>query len=395
MKKGLSRLLGFALSITLATVGAAAYAADADASEISPGMDFVGDAISLSLDKAVERMTTTGPGFESAALAKEAFEAQAKGQEDLWSSWRGVSRSISPGDLTPDPTKSLNAKVVRMTRPYLISQAAIQYEIDLNTLVYDTTQIYHQALQAEEALRIARENLQTQQDILSNTNKKFELGVVSKMEVLSAESAVQDADVKVGAAESALKAAKMSFNQKLYYPLMQDVKLTDPLARADAPTVELKAAIESALANRNELNQLQYALDKASLELADKNLVSRFSAEYLTAALAVKQAEKGLKDAKQLIELDIRVKYMGIQNLDREIASMEKNVSNAKEGYRLADLSYNAGMNTLVDVQNAQLASYQTQLGLSAKILEYNLAVSDLSLAMGYGRSAASAGQQR
>jgi hypothetical protein len=38
-----------------------------------------------------------------------------------------------------------------------------------------------------------------------------------------------------------------------------------------------------------------------------------------------------------------------------------------------------------VDVQNIQLASYQAQLGLAAKTLEYNLALSSFEIATGYG----------
>jgi outer membrane protein TolC len=244
-------------------------------------------------------------------------------------------------------------------------------------------------LQAQEALEIAEENLRIQNQILENTQKKFDLGMLPKMDVLSAESAVQDAVVKVDAAESGRKTAKMSFNITLDLPLMQEVVLTDTLHQADAPEIDLKASIAAALANRNELRQLAFVLDKEDIEIADLATKSRFGSEYLTAAMERKTAEKNLKDTKAYVELEIRTKYMSLQNLSEEIASIEKAVDNAKEGYRLADLSYNAGMNTLVDVQNVQLASYQAQLGLAAKILEYNLAVSDFAIAAGYGMGGA------
>jgi outer membrane protein TolC len=245
-------------------------------------------------------------------------------------------------------------------------------------------------LQAQEALAIAEENLRIQNEILENTRKKFDLGMVSKVDTLSAESAAQDAVVKVNAASSGLKSAKMSFNIRLDFPLMQEVALTDTLHRTDAPEIDLAASIAAALTNRNELRQLRFVLEKEELEIADLATASRYGSEYLTAALELKTAEKNLKDTKAYIELDIRAKYMNLQNLANEIASIEKAAENAKEGYRLAGLSYNAGMNTLVDVQNVQLASYQAQLGLAAKILEYNLAVSDFEIATGYGMGGAS-----
>ncbi|MDR1134604.1 MAG: TolC family protein [Clostridiales Family XIII bacterium] len=398
MKK---ELLSFVLACSL-VLGCAApvFAADAAADEgdnaaaaytIVPNMEFTGNTLTLSLEQAVKRMTTSGAGFESAVLKKEASDAQAKGQEELWMTFVNTSNAMSglPRGVLPvttiNPMKTLNAKIVKMTRPFLISQSAIQYEIDINILEHETTQVYYQVLQAEEALRIAEENLQNQKSILTNTEKKLEQGMVSKMDLLTAESSVQDAEVKVASAGSALKAVKMSFNQKMNLPLMQDVKLTGTLKMANAPSIVLKSAIEAALSTRNELNQLQYQLDKAQLELDDKTFVSRYSAEYLTAELAIKQVEKGLKDTKQLLELDVRSRYMNIQNVANEIAALNKTVSNAKEGYRLAELSYNAGMNTLVDVHSAQLASFQAQLGLAAKTLEYNLAINDFKMAIGYG----------
>jgi hypothetical protein len=391
----------------------AIFAADAETDAnagaedvIVPDMNFTGEPIALSLKDALKRITTAGPGYENAVLAKESLEAQAKGQEELWSQFRRASNELSAANayinsipigtperdalaaqtaMTINPMHTLNARLVKLARPHLEGQAVIGYEIDLNKLVYDTTKVYHSVLQAQEALVIAEENLRIQNEILANTRKKFDLGMVAKMDVLSSESAAQDAVVKVNAASSGLKSAKMSFNIQLDLPLMQDVSLTDALQMADAPEIDLKASIAAALTNRNELRQLQFVVEKEQLEITDLATVSRYGSEYLTAALELKTAEKSLKDTKAYIELEIRTKYENIQNLAEEIASIEKAAANAKEGYRLADLSYNAGMNTLVDVQNVQLASYQAQLGLAAKILEYNLAISDFEIATGYG----------
>jgi outer membrane protein TolC len=396
MKK---KMLIAVLTIAIALYGAPSiFAADAatpvntDATDaITPDMNFTGEPISLSLEDAIKRVTTTGPGYESAVLAKEAFEVQAKGQEETWAQFRSIANALSAADaptMTINPMHTLNARLVKTARPYLEEQAVIGYEIDINRLVYDTTKVYHSVLQAQEALAIAEENLRIQNQILENTREKFDLGMVSKMDVLSAESAVRDAVVKVNAATSGRKAAKMSFNIQLDLPLMQEVVLTDALQKTDAPEFDLKASVVAALANRNELRQLTFVLDKEDIEIADLAMASRYGSEYLTAAMEHKTAEKNLKDMKAYIELEIRTKYMSLQNLSDEIASIKKAVTNAKEGYRLADISYNAGMNTLVDVQNIQLASYQAQLGLAAKTLEYNLAISDFAIATGYGMGA-------
>jgi outer membrane protein TolC len=400
MKK---KLLGVALTfVMLLGCAPAIFAAEADpdpgaAQEgaeytIVPDMNFVGETVSLSLDGALERITTTGPGYENAVLAKEAFEAQAKGAEEAWAQFRSTANMLSEmgamASMTINPMNTLNARLVRIMRPYFEEQAVIGYEVDINKLVYNTTQVYHSVLQAKEALSIAEENKRILDEVLANTRKKFDLGMVSKMDVLSAESAAQNAVVNVNAMASALKITRMNFNMQLDFPLMQNVTLTDTLRKVDAPEAELKTLIESALTNRNELRQLQFLLDTKNLEIANLATASRYGSEYLTAALELKTAEKNIKAMTAGIELDIRMKYMNIQNLAEEIASIEKTVDNAKEGYRLANLSYDAGMNTLVDVQDIQLKSYQAQLLLAAKTLEYNMAVSGLEIATGYGMGA-------
>ena len=382
--------------ILIVTCQASIYAADyttssTAATAIVPGMDFIGTPVVLTLAEAVKQVTTAGPGYESAVLKRDTFEKQSLEQEELWSQWRSISNTLTAaGPLVPvdvtNPMKSLNARIVRISRPYLLTQAAIQYQMDINLLAYETTQSYYRVVQAEEGLKLAEDNLQNRRNILTNTNKKFELGVVSKMDVLTAESAVTEAEVQLSSADVALKSLKMSFNQKCNYPLMQRVTLTDKLTKNTQSSIYLVGCIESALEKRNELTQLQYVLNVAQLTIDDKIMVSHYSAEYMSALLDLRQAEKNLRDAKMLIEMDIRAKYLGIINAQKEIVALEKTVTNATEGYRLAALSYDAGMNTLVDVHSAQLASYQAQLGLSNKILEYNLALSDLSMAIGYGK---------
>jgi len=400
------RFLSYIISlVVIFSCWAPVYAADEAAlskpeTVISPSMDFIGVPITLTLAEAVKRITTEGPGYESAVLKKETFEKQALEQEETWNQFRQISNAIlaesakGGSTMQTNPMKSLNAKIVKMTRPYLLTQAAIQYQMDINNLAYETTQSYYRGIQAAEAERIAVENLKNVKNTLTNTNKKFELGVVSKLEVLQAESAVLEAEAQLGTAEVNYKTLRMAFNQKLGYPLMQNVVLTDKLTRTTQSSIYLKGCIESALEKRNELAQLQYVLDTAQLRLDDKVMVSRYRAEYLTALLDLREAEKRLNDTKTMIELDIRSRYLNIMNIQKEITSLEKKVSNALESYRLSELSYNAGMNTLTDVQSAQLGSYQAQLGLSNKILELNLAMNELSLVIGYGKPVADGGGQ-
>jgi outer membrane protein TolC len=287
---------------------------------------------------------------------------------------------------------SSDAKLIELARAYMTEQAEVGFEIAMNQLEYNTINTYYKLLLAQENLRISQENLQIQNDIMANTNKKFELGVASRMDTMSAQSGVEDARISARAAETALKNARMGLNLQLNFPIMQSVELTDQLIQSSAPAVSLAQAVKDAIANRNDLREAEFNLDSAELTLQGMAFNSNTTAKYLNAQLDVTRKTL-VRDSKiSGIEMEIRNKYMELQDLSAEIATAEQKVSDAKEGYRLAILAYDAGMRTLVEVQTAQLASFGAQLALSSKITDYDLTVFDFSYAMGYGLTQAAAG---
>jgi outer membrane protein TolC len=344
-------------------------------------MEFVGTPVNLSLSNAVARIKSTGPGVEMAALARDLNKTAALGQMEQWRDLRYVV-SVHSSD----------AKLVNLSREYMSEQADIGYEIAMNQLEYNTISTYYGLLLAQEGLRISKENLQVQNDILANTDKKFSLGVASKLDVLSAQSGVEDAQVTVQSAETQLKNARMGLNQQLNYPIMQQIVLTDSLRQTTAPAITLEDAIKSAIANRNDLREAEFQLESAKLTLDGLAFTSKVTARYMNAQLGVTKAQLARDMKVSGIEMEIRGKYMKLQDLAAEIAAAKQKVDNAAETYRLAGLSYDAGMRTLVEVQGAQLVSFNAQLALSSKITEYDLAVFDFEYATGYGLSQAAAG---
>jgi outer membrane protein TolC len=57
----------------------------------------------------------------------------------------------------------------------------------------------------------------------------------------------------------------------------------------------------------------------------------------------------------------------------------------AEEGYRLLKISYDAGMTTLAELQQAQSNVYKAGLGVSAAIADYDLAVYEFGYAQDVG----------
>ncbi|MDI9493351.1 MAG: TolC family protein [Bacillota bacterium] len=365
---------------------------------IVPDMNFTGDAIHLSLDEAIEIMQTKGSRAEAAALNKASDEAIAKGHkesaETISEYLRNLEQAIAYDKVTISEiaaaeaggaTKT-NEKIMKLRRDFAKEQVEANYQAELNEIEAMTIQVYYGVLQAEENLRVAKENLTNQKTIYDNTIKKYQQGTVAKVDTLTAEIQVLQAEQQVALAETALKNAKMNFNLLLGYDLMQEVVLTDKLVMVDEPEGTLVEFIESALDNRNEIKGA--ALGAQVQEILFTGLEYRYpktSSTYLKQEVATLQARKAAADVPVQIEMDIRVRYMDLADKKRAVEVAEAYLANAKEGCRLALISYDVGMNTLTDVHEAQIASYQAALGLAKAITDYDLAVYEFKHAIGVG----------
>lgn len=337
-------------------------------------MDFIGPATNLSLQQAIQRMQTTGPGFEAAVLTRDTLTAIARANTEAWSDLKLASA-----------TNTMDGKIVEISRKYFAGQASVQYEIALNNLESTAVSSYFGVLQAKENYRIAEENLAIKTTLLSDVKMKYSLGVAARVDVTTAENDVLAARVAADQSESMYKKAKMGFNMQLNYPLMKEVALSETLKQLEMPNIILPDSIKAALAGRNEIKVADYNLDVAQLEYNHVLAYPRNSATYLNAKAELQAKQMAYNNQLTSIEMEIRSKYMDLVDMYSGVVSSRSTVANAAEGLRLAKLSYNAGMNTLTDVRTAQNGYFMAQLGLSKAITDFNLAIYDFEFATGFG----------
>lgn len=362
---------------------------------IVPTMAFTGTPINLSLADAIKMMQTTGPGFQTAVLQKDSTLASALSNGEAWSQLYGAKKH---DQYETDEQKKFNADLSKMDQAnlantYLLEKAPVDYKAAMNQLESTAVQSYYQVLLAQENYRIEQENLQVQEDLLKNTQKKFEQGVAAKIDVISAQTAVEAAKSSVASVLTKLNLAKMNFNIQLNYPLMQAVNLTDSLEKLPAPTQTLTVAISNALNQRHELKDAKFQVDLDQLALNATGIhYPSSSATYKTAQISLLQAQKTYDDAVKQIEMDIRNRFMQLSDDTNSIASAKATLDNAKEGFRITSLSYDAGVKTLTDVQQMQVKVYQAELQLASMINDYDLQVYGLQYAtdVGVGGSAPS-----
>ena len=361
-------------------------------------MNFKGPTIEMSLEDAIKRMKTTGPAFEIAVMTRDALLSGSKsssGQLDELAELKrqvDIQYSIDPSSQVYQALKaqldgvtSQDKKILELTEDYLWDQAPIQYEIALNNMEADGAEIYFACLQAKENLRISKENLEIKKTKVNTVKKRYNLGVASRMEVRLAEGELLEAENMVNEANSFYAQARMGYNLQMNYPLMQDVKLTDSLKKNPLPDISLEKAIASALKERNEIPAAKYDLDVSTIKFNSVKAYPKTSGTYLGAQadymgkkLAYDQTIKG-------IEMEVRTKYMDLINLSKAVDIAKINADTAKEALRIANISYNAGLNTLIDVNSAETTSYLAQLGLSKATTDLNQAIFQFKFAIGKG----------
>ena len=350
---------------------------------IPESMEFNGPPVKLSLKDAINRMQTTGPGFQGAVLTRDTLTAAAKSSTEAWQNLKAVDQLT--GIFGMPGTKSKEGKIVELTRPYLRDQAPVQYEIALNNIEASTVRTYFGMLQAAENYRIAKESLAIKTTLLSDVKRKYSLGVAARIDVSIATNDVLSAQVAVNQGLSGYNKARMAFNMQLNYPLMQEVILTDTLKEGTVKPISMVDAIQSALTNRNDIKKAEYDLEVAKIEFLSVSAYPRNSATYLDAKVTLEGKQMAYNNSFLSIEMEIRSKYMDLNDLKAEVASSKSAVKNAEEGVRIAKLSYNAGMNTLTDVKTAEKNYNLAQLGLAKAITDFNLAIYDFNLSIGKG----------
>lgn len=368
--------------------------------------EFTGTPLVLSLEEAVTKMQTESIQAETAELNKKGDQAKAQGYGDAAKTIRdsldkiaglellesmgrpvpGMSALSSAYSAQEQGVTETNEEILKLQRDFARAHIEDNYQTELNTIRLSTIQTYYGLLQANDALRIQEENLQVQKDLLVLTQKKYDLGTVSRIDLLTAKNAVVTAESDVTSAKNMVAQAKMGVNMLLEQPLMQELQLTTRYEALAMPTITLTEAINSAMDQRNELVAAEFTQKVMNINF--KSIRYRYgqqSTKYKEAEVQMKQVEQLCKMMPQNVEMDIRTRYADVHAKHQAVQAAQNTLDFAKEGFRISQITYNAGMNTISDVHQAQVGVLGAELGLSSAIAAYNQAVYEFEVAVGAG----------
>lgn len=377
----MKKFASFILSLVL-VVGAAMPAFAQEAVLISapvpvPNIDaiqFTGPAITVDLETVIEHRLATGAAIEVALINQRSDEAIARGYKEALSNLQLAAPA------------SLTAKITELTRNFARDNLATNHEAELNAIRKEAVDLFYGAFSAQEYYKVAKEDLAVNELMLKNVQRRFDLGAASKLDLMTAQNALTGAKKALAEAHMGYNVTIMNFNLEMGYPLMQEVVLKGDLTIPSLSPVDLDAAIASALEQRNEIKGALFAYEIQDVTFANAKLtMNRLSSGYKKQEVVYLTAKRAADTIHDQIRVDVMLKYMGLAQKHLAALSAQSTAALAAEGYRIAQISYNAGMKTLAELQDAEVAANQAKILAIGAVTDMTLALYDFEYATGVG----------
>jgi len=302
--------------------------------------------------------------------------------------------------------------------------------------VLQAKQAFYGYLLAREFSEVANEGLRLAEDFMKNVKNLYDVGMASKFDLLRSE--VQAANLKPQAirARNSVEVAALGLKTVCGLDLDTPIEVKGELV---APPLDAEARdiVAEAQALRPELRQLDYHRGMAgeSLKIARGALLPTLAIggqynvwgdslrlrkgvwqNYYTINLSLTlplfngfDAEARIGQAKaQIRELDwtrkglsdtigfeVRQATLNLSQARETLLSQEKNVEQAREAVRIAELNYAEGLATNLDVSTAQVALSQARTNYSQALYDCVISQAQLEKAVGRGRSESRSNERR
>jgi outer membrane protein TolC len=294
--------------------------------------------------------------------------------------------------------------------------------------VFNTKRAFYGILLAEDFVRVSQEAVKDAEDFYENVKIQYEVGVASQFDLLRSEVRLANLKPQLIKAKNSLEIAKLNLKTILGIDLSREIEIKGNMKYR--PTeIDLDESIDTALANRPELKQLNFqeGIAQQGLKMArasglpsvavsgqynywaDKfnfkedtwqnyyslNLVMNIpifnglssSAKMAKSKAMIKEIELTQEGLIEMLKFEVRQAVLKIKEAEQSLLSQEKNVEQAEESLRIAELNYNEGLVTILDVQQAQTALAQAKTNYSQALYDYVVARAELDKAIGVNQN--------
>jgi len=292
------------------------------------------------------------------------------------------------------------------------------------TTVFNTKQAFYSCLLAEKFVKVAEEAVEVAEKHYKNVKSLYEVGMASKFDLLRSEVQVANLKPQLIRARNSLKIAELALKILLGLDLSQPVEIKGELA-FEPFEPDLEESIAKALSARPEVSQVRYQKEMAgemlkmarasnlptvalsglynfwadNLNFQKDNWQSYYtinlafsipifngfvtSARVAQSKAMIKEIEFADKGLQEMIKFEVRQAILKLKEAHESLLSQEKNVEQAQESLRIAELNFSEGMATTLDVSSAQAALSQAKTNYSQALYDYVISRAQLEKAMG------------
>jgi len=294
--------------------------------------------------------------------------------------------------------------------------------------IFNVKSSFYGYLLAREFSAVADEALALAEKFRDNVQNLYEVGMASKFDLLRSEVQVANLKPQAIRARNSVEVAALGLKTILGIALETSVEIRGELVAPPLDAVS-EAIVEEAQAQRPELRQLDYQRRIAGemLKIARGSMMptigiggaynlwsdslsfrkgswQNYYAINLSITLPIFNGfearaqvgqskavireldwtRKGLSDA---IALEVRQAVLNRNQARETLLSQGRNVEQAREAVRIAELNYAEGLATNLDVSTAQVALSQARTNYSQALYDCVISQAQLEKAVGRGRS--------
>ena len=290
-------------------------------------------------------------------------------------------------------------------------------EIDRSDTVLQVKESYFNFLFGQRLVKVNQEAVARAELNLRSAKGFFEVGTQPKFTVTRAEVDVANAQVTLIQAKNAVRLARVALNTAMGISATAPTEVQDILSYEPFPVDESRLLAE-ALQRRPEYRQIKVRVEAAEATLrqnfrnffpditsnafygaarADMNEIWELGltlnwsifdggnkiAKYKEAKANLEAAQSRVRVEELSIWKEVEQSYINVIETEERIQAAKKAVESAQENFRLAQGRFDAGVGTIIELTDAQLALTQTQSTEAQALTDYRISVSRLERALG------------
>lgn len=294
--------------------------------------------------------------------------------------------------------------------------------------VFNTKAAFYGCLLAQEFVRVAEEAVKDAEDLHKNVRSQYEVGLASQFDLLRSEVRVVNLKPQLIQAKNNFEVMKLNLKTLLGMDISIPIEIQGNLSYAPIEP-DMENSVGLAIQNRPEILQLEYQkkiaeemwkmaraerlptlsisgsfnfwADRLALtgdawqDYYNINLVLTLpifngfgpAARQAQAKSAVREIDLTLKGLIDGVEFEVSQAILKIEEAKESLLSQEKNVEQAEESLRIANLNYTEGMITVLDVSAAQTALTQARVNYSQAVFNFFVAVAEFEKSLGVKKS--------